>query len=103
MNIDFNKYFNFSTLSVEQQQLIVGAITDLVLTRMADMIGEHLTEHEISQLETLATQGDGQQIIQWLNHHIPNFAQGVNELLEEESTHLAQQVTALTNHALAEA
>lgn len=101
-NIDFNKYFNLSELSEEQQQLVIGSITDLVLARMATMIGEHLTEEEITELEQLSEQGDGEKVMTWLNQHVPNFSEGIDEILKEESANIAAQVTALTSLAVEE-
>lgn len=103
MKIDFTKYINLSQLSHDQQQLFVGAMTDLILARMADMVGDHLTDEEISQLEKLSAEADSNQIITWLNQHIPNFASGIDEILAEESQIIASQVTALNNLALQEA
>lgn len=100
MNIEFNKYFNFTALSPEEQQLVVGAITDLVLARMAVLIGEHLTESEITELESLGGQANGEAVITWLNEHIPNFADGINEILAEESADIAAKVRALTSYAV---
>ena len=100
MNIDFNKYFNLENLPPEDQQLLIGAITDLVLARMAAMIGEHLTAQEIVELEAIGQGNDDRALMEWLNTHIPNFTQGLNELLAEESRDLAQKVSALTDYAL---
>lgn len=100
MNADFTKYINLSQLTKEQQALFVGAMTDLVMARMANMIGDHLTESELSELEQLGRENDGNAVITWLNEHIPNFAQGVDEILAEESADLAQKVKALTEVAV---
>lgn len=97
MNIDFNKYLNLSKLSKDDQLLVTGAITDLVLARLADMVAEHLSETEIVELEKISATGDGDQMLGWLNQHIPNFAQGVEEVLQEETQIIAQQVFALTS------
>lgn len=96
MNVDFTKYINLSQLSKEQQALFIGAMTDLVMARLADMIGEHLAESELLELEQLSTLNDGQGVMAWLNLHIPNFADGVDEILAEESAELARKVSALT-------
>ena len=100
MNIEFNKYFNLSALSTAEQQQVIAAITDLVLARMADMVGEHLTEEEITQLETIAENNSSDGVIEWLNVHIPNFAAGLDEILAEESADIALKVTTLTNYVL---
>ncbi len=97
MTPDFTKYIDLSQLNKEQQALFVGSMTDLVLARMANMIGDYLTEEQISQLEKLGAQGDGEQVMAWLNEHIPNFAQGIDEILAEESAGLARKITALTS------
>jgi hypothetical protein len=100
MNINFQKYFNLSSLNKEQQALVINAVTDLVLARLADMIAEHLTEQELKELEAAGAAGDSSAVIDWLNTHIPNFSQGLDEILRDESEQIATQVIALTNYAL---
>lgn len=102
MNIDFSKHFNLSNLDKAQQQQFIGAMTDLILARMADMIGEHLTEQELTELEKIGKTGDSQAMFGWLDKHVPNFGQGVDEILKEESAALAAKVKALTELAFRE-
>lgn len=103
MNIDFNKYFNLSKLTKEQQTLLVGSITDLVLARLADLVGEHLSEQEISELEALSQKNNNSDaMIDWLNNHIPNLSQGIDEILKEEAETISLQLAALTNLSLRE-
>ena len=79
------KYFNLDGLDKVRQQEFVGTLTDYIIVRMADQIGDHLTEAEIAELESLGDSGDSNLVLQWLNEHIPNFSQGVEEVIEEES------------------
>lgn len=102
MNIDFNKYFNLSKLSKEQQQLFIGAVIDLVLARMADKIGEHLTEAELVELENLSQSNNSEAVIGWVNARIPNFSQGINEILAEESESIGRKVAALSDQVFKE-
>jgi hypothetical protein len=100
MNINFQKYFNLSALSQEQQALVINAITGLVLARLADVIADHLTEQELKELEVAGKSNDSAAVIDWLNEYIPNFSQGLDEMLRDESKQIATQVSALTNYAL---
>lgn len=102
MNVDFNKYFNLAGMNKAQQQQFIMAMTDLILAHLADMIGEHLTEQELTELEAIGKSGDSQAMFGWLDQHVPNFGQGVDEILKEESVALAAKVKALTDLAFGE-
>ena len=88
-------YLKLDDLSETDRASIVNSVTDLVLVRMADMIGEELTQEELQELEVISGQGNGETVIEWLNVHIPNFSQGVDEILKEISISLNQNINAI--------
>ena len=90
MNIDFTKLFNLQGLTDAEKAKLTASVTDLVLARMSNMIGEHLTEQEVAELEQLGENNDAAAVVYWLNEHIPNFEQG----LQEELTAVAGEVNA---------
>jgi len=92
MNVDFTKYFDISRFSEEQQAEIVNAITDIVLVKLAAMIGDHLSEQEIDELDKVSQSKDPDAVINWLNKHVPNFSQGLDEVMEEERTTIAEVI-----------
>ena len=52
-------YLKLDDLSETDRASIVNSVTDLVLVRMADMIGEELTQEELQELEVISGQGNG--------------------------------------------
>ncbi len=102
MNINFNKYFNLSSLNEEQQVLFINSMINLVMVRLSDIIGDHLTEQEITDLESVSKTGDSQTLFKWLNEHIPNLGQAIDEILSEESRSVAVKLSAMADFALAE-
>lgn len=97
MGMDLNKFFNLSSFTEQQKAMLTGAITDLVLMRLADMVGGHLTDQQITELEAVSSSQNQDAVLDWLNKNIPNFYKGIEEVLAEESSNIARQVSALTN------
>ena len=91
----FVEKLQLTKLSRAEQQEFIGSFTDLVLARLADMIGEHLTDAEIAELESLVNGGDAAKLMNWLNHHIPNLSAGIDEVVFEESEQLSIQANEL--------
>lgn len=101
-SINFQKYLNLQGLPQEQQATFLNALINLVLARMADMIGDHLTEDEVVSLEQVTMSGDQDAILGWLDEHVPNFRQGVEEVLAEESAELGQKIALLSEYSFSQ-
>lgn len=95
MNINIAEYFKLDELDQEDRVALVGSITNLVLARLSDMIGDHLTEQELQELEELSAKNDGDAVLNWLNDHIPSFSKGVDEVLAEIALDLNDKVNAV--------
>lgn len=100
MNIDFSNYIDLDSFSDEQKAQIVNSLVNLVLVRIADMIGDYLSDQELAELEQAGNSSDPRAVMNWLETHVPNFDQGVEEILQEESVLLKQQISALTDYAI---
>ncbi len=100
MTFNIEKFFDLTNFSEEEKAQLLGSLTDLVMAKIADKVGDSLSDEKIQELENTANSGDQNAIIDWLNINIPNFSAILDETMAEEAQNIAVQVKMLTGLAL---
>ena len=100
MTFNIEKFFDLTNFSEEEKTQLLGSLTDLVMAKIADKVGDSLSEDKIQELENVANSGEQNAVIDWLNLNIPNFSAILDETMAEEAQNIAVQVKMLTGLAL---
>jgi hypothetical protein len=100
MTFNIEKFFDLTNFSEEEKAQLLGSLTDLVMAKIADKVGDSLSEEKIQELESVANSGEQSAVIDWLNLNIPNFSAILDETMAEEAQNIAVQVKMLTGLAL---
>lgn len=101
MTFNIEKFFDLTNFSEEEKATLLGSLTDLVMAKIADSLGDKLSDEKIAELErSVASGADQNAVVNWLNINIPNFAGLVDQTMAEEAQNIAVQVKMLTGLAL---